>query len=289
MPSDGTGLPFDSPIVAGLDKEFSELGDYEGLHKGIHLVECGHIHAVDSTCSTFLNIKDYMRGKAWIEVFADAFLESLGQQYSIFATVKVEPVIRNQVGITTKFRQYNTSVVKDWCYRPMFVGVIKLPQQRQQLQFRVAPSVIRLKLFDLPPYASRFGRESTPLPAIHSEGIGKGELALKLIDGGGSPEVEFPSDVVKGTSQVMSKVANHQTPSTRESYLPANEINEMLPTIILGEGIWVAIDPTLNAAFERIEVNFCSPRFKTWPVHRMHRQNSSAPPASQSRRGNNAP
>jgi hypothetical protein len=256
------------------DKKVFELGDNYVIHENIYGLEFGDSDSMHDACTTLRNLEDYLGGKSWIEFTAEAFLHTSRQYYSISAEVKVErkrKSLISKVGIRRLLCKFERSVVKNWGYRPMFVGVVQISKQGKQLQFRSIPSVIRLKILDNSFDTTRFLRElSSPPRMVSLSGVTDRELALRFRDRFVGTNVELVSNVVEGTSQVMGEVAYQQSPCLGESTPPLDEILPILPRIVLGDGVWIELKETPNATLKRIQVKLCSSCLQPRAVQRMH-------------------
>ena len=124
-------------------------------------MECGHPYAIGNTSPAFRNIEDYLRGKLWIEFLAEIFSSLRADYYSVTARVEVKKVLpTQQIGCMERLSQLKGSMVKDWGYRPVLVGVVQIPKKGKQFKLRVLPSVIRLEAVNSAP--NPFGRVREP-------------------------------------------------------------------------------------------------------------------------------
>jgi hypothetical protein len=248
------------------------------IYKDIYFLECGYPNAAHGSCPACLNIEDYLRGKLWIGIRANIFLHHRGEHYSISGVSSVEQGSQKVIINRNKTRQtllkFKVSVIKDWGYRPVFVGVIQISKCGEQLQLRSLPSVIWLKIIknrvNTPNLCVKSLSSSLP---IFATSVKDRKFAPIVINRTGAMTFEFKDNVIKGTSQVMSEVSHHQSPRLGKSSIPFNEIYQIIPDIVFRDGVWVALKETPKATLEIIQVKLRSPRLQPWLVQGVHNYN----------------
>ncbi len=261
------------PSSIGFDKEAFEMGDNVILNEEIYFLEGGQTDEIGGFCSSFYNLENYLRGKMWVYLTAEVFLHSGSQHYSISAVFKIKRKHRihkccvGKSGFRGILGKFKRSAITDWGYRPVFIGVIQISKYGEELQFRAIPSMVRLKIVNNSLNTTRPIGEVTLAPtSIPPNGIKDGELASGFRDGSAGADVEFVGDMVKGTPQIMSEISSQQPPVLGESITPLNEILQILPRIILGDGIWVSLKETPDASLQHVKVTLRPANFEIRPV-----------------------
>ena len=267
--------PINSPMSNLLNEKRVKLGDDFIIHKNIYILENGQTDSMNPICPSFSNIKDYLYGKARIALVANTFFYSIGEYYVITASIEVENRIVRKINTMEKscqqfIRELEISVIDDWGYRPMFVGVVQIPKQRKQLQFRVLPSKVRLKIVHSSGDAFRVGRKGWPMGKISASGIEDRKLAIRFSNRMPGTNVKLVSNMVERRPQIMGEIPDHKSPTQGEFFIPLNRIHTILPEVLLGDGIWVSLNKSPDAFLEGIQVGFSSSSFQSNAIQRVH-------------------
>ena len=248
------------------------------------------------------HLQSYLDGKLWIEVVFQAFKNSLRKEDER-AFVALFESNRRKKTLITPARMSDNPFRIDGVQKPVFIGVGKLLQEQEQLQFRPLPSVIWLQGFDnvtLP--SGDVLNVILPAGDIHSTGRGIWKLNDSFIDS--LPSVEpsnhrwerqLPDGIVEGSAQIDHDVPNNTAPVGRKFLDAVYAVLSSQTAFLFGDferGGWafkVAFDPSIKRLQVRLRPFDFVPRI----VQGVHDENLTpvdAPmkPASRSETDSNA-
>jgi len=250
------------PPTLSSNKETGKAGNYYIMHQFIYLVEPSLFDSVDEFRDAVSYFEDYLSGNYGINITAKLRLKSVGYDCSIAGFIEVENKSRwtggRGVSIEDWVRKCQLCLVEDWGYRPVFIGIVKLPNNGKKLQFRMVPSVIRLEVFNESSNTDGLVREIIPSAPIGPRAVANGETTLGFNNCSTRTKVEFPSDVIKCSSQIVGEISNNQTPVQRQVGPPLDNQLPILPRVVLGNGVYISLNESLDFTFERIKVSLCS-------------------------------
>ena len=166
-------------------------------------------------------------------------------------------VLRHESLHVTESKPLETQDGADRLDDSVFVGVVNVLEQPQEVGFRLIPSTIRLQPFDECFLTRRKVLDESPpiVPILITSGKdGKGR---SVVGSGGLKERQLPNDLVESRAQVVGDVPDDDAPLLRRGCVNLSPQNALvcISVIVRENSVGVSLKEPLNLFLKGFEVH----------------------------------